>query len=60
MARPDLRNLDIYGEIGADLDRDDVEMGAMPDYREQYVAKLTERDAFAMILPDARLWRGTP
>jgi predicted O-linked N-acetylglucosamine transferase (SPINDLY family) len=57
--RPDLINLEIYGEIGAELDRDDVEMGAMADYREQYFAKLVERDAFAWIPPDRRLWRKT-
>jgi len=58
MRRPDLRNLDIYGDIGAELDRDDVEMGSVVDYREQYLEELAKRDGFAAIRPDARLWRG--
>jgi len=57
--RPDLANLSIYGEIGAELDRDDVEMGAVTDYRALYGARLAERDAFGMIRSDGRLWRGT-
>ncbi len=56
--RPDLANLDVYGEIGAALDQDDVEMGAAADYTTRYLDKLTERDAFCMLHPDARLWRG--
>lgn len=56
--RPDLSNLDIYGEIGAALDRDDVEMGAVEEYRGLYLRELAERDAFSMIREDRRLWRG--
>jgi predicted O-linked N-acetylglucosamine transferase (SPINDLY family) len=56
--RPDLSNLDVYGEIGAELDSDDVETGAVADYHDRYVAKLAERDAFSMIRDDSRLWRG--
>jgi predicted O-linked N-acetylglucosamine transferase (SPINDLY family) len=57
MRRPDLRNLDVYGEIGAELDHDDVEMGTAVDYREIYLAKLRQRDEFGLIPPDQRLWR---
>ncbi len=58
MPRPDLQNLDIYGEIGAEMDRDDVEIGAVPNYLELYSGQLAERDGFAAVPPDARLWRG--
>lgn len=57
IARPDLSNLDVYREIGAELDRDDVEMGAVADYRALYLEKLRERDAFCMLPDDRRLWR---
>jgi predicted O-linked N-acetylglucosamine transferase (SPINDLY family) len=56
--RPDLSNLEIYGEIGAELDQDDVEMAEADDYTGLYLAKLAERDTFGMIPPDRRLWRG--
>jgi len=55
--RPHLGNLDIYGAIGAELDRDDVEMGEAADYRDRYRAKLAEHDAFSVIRDDVRLWR---
>lgn len=58
LPRPDLRNVDVYAEIGAELDRDDVEMAAVPDYLDLYRRKLAERDTFAMVPPDNRLWRG--
>jgi predicted O-linked N-acetylglucosamine transferase (SPINDLY family) len=60
MPRPDLTNLEIYGEIGADIDRDDVEIGAASGYHARYTAALAERDAFGMIREDPRLWRGAP
>jgi len=56
--RPDLTNLDQYREIGAMLDRDDVEMSEVPDYRERYLEALADRNAFSMIQPDPRLWQG--
>jgi len=58
MPRPDLSNLDLYGEVGAELDHDDVEMGSAVDYREVYLAKLRQRDELCMIRDDARLWQG--
>jgi predicted O-linked N-acetylglucosamine transferase (SPINDLY family) len=58
MRRPDLGNLGIYREIGAELDRDDVELGAVADYRELYIEKLRDLEAFCMIREDRRLWRG--
>jgi hypothetical protein len=59
MPRPDLSNVEIYGEIGAGLDHDDVEMAGVDDYEGLYRGRLAERDTFGMIPPDRRLWRGS-
>ncbi|MBL8644788.1 MAG: hypothetical protein JNK21_12700 [Rhodospirillaceae bacterium] len=56
LPRPDLANLDIYNDIGVELDSSDVELLAVPDYNGLYRQKLAERDAFSMVPPDARLW----
>jgi predicted O-linked N-acetylglucosamine transferase (SPINDLY family) len=56
--RPDLANLDIYGEIGAELDQDAVEIGAVADFSALYLEQLQQRDAFCMLRADPRLWRG--
>lgn len=59
MPRPDLTNLDVYGEIGVALDQDDVELLAVPDYEERYRAELAKRDEYGYLPPDARLWSGS-
>jgi predicted O-linked N-acetylglucosamine transferase (SPINDLY family) len=56
LPRPDLRNLEVYNDIGVELARDNVEMLAVADYRERYEAKLAEKDAFWHLPPDNRLW----
>jgi predicted O-linked N-acetylglucosamine transferase (SPINDLY family) len=58
LPRPDLTNLDIYGEIGIELDRNDVELQTVADYRALYLHKLAEKHRFAAIPPDRRLWSG--
>jgi predicted O-linked N-acetylglucosamine transferase (SPINDLY family) len=52
---PDLRNLDIYYEIGAELDAD---MEALDEgaFRALYRDKLEAWNALAPIRPDARFW----
>jgi predicted O-linked N-acetylglucosamine transferase (SPINDLY family) len=60
MPRPNLSNLDIYGKIGARLDRNDIEMGSVAHYREMYQDALAEYDAFNMISNDWRLWTRGP
>ena len=54
---PDLRNLEIYHEIGVDLDLS----ASGPLTNEAYVAlyekKLAEWHSFYPIMPDDRLWR---
>ncbi len=55
---PDLRNLEIYDEIGTSLDRDDLEMMTVADYEELYRERLRERHAYAPVPFDVRLWPG--
>jgi predicted O-linked N-acetylglucosamine transferase (SPINDLY family) len=53
---PDLRNLDIYHEIGTELDLENIEDLNDEAYVAQYKQKLAERNAFYPIPPDERLW----
>jgi predicted O-linked N-acetylglucosamine transferase (SPINDLY family) len=56
LPRPDLTNVEIYNEIGIELDRDKVEMMTVANYHEQYLHKLAERHAFSPLPRDSRLW----
>ncbi|MEO5364439.1 MAG: tetratricopeptide repeat protein, partial [Magnetococcus sp. DMHC-8] len=58
LPRPDLANLEIYQEIGIELDNGGVGVADDARYRAQYQAKLRERDRYAFIRPDNRLWTG--
>jgi hypothetical protein len=53
---PDLRNLDIYHEIGLGLDLENIEALSDDDYARLYNEKLTEWHRCYPILPDGRLW----
>jgi predicted O-linked N-acetylglucosamine transferase (SPINDLY family) len=53
---PDLRNLDIYYEIGAELAAGGIEIEDDAAYRARYRAQLAALDDFAPLSPDARLW----
>ena len=55
---PDLRNLDIYYEVGAELAAQGIEFEDEEAYRARYRAELAALDAFAPLSPDARLWQG--
>jgi hypothetical protein len=57
MKRPDLSNLEIYGEIGTAPDHNEIYTATLADYRERYLAGLADHDAFSMIREDQRLWR---
>ena len=57
LPRTDLSNLDVYNDIGSELDRDDVEMMLVPDYNGLYRQKLAEQDSYAYLRPDNRLWK---
>ncbi|MCF3642566.1 glycosyl transferase [Rhizobium sp. TRM95111] len=53
---PDLRNLDLYYEIGADLVRNNSEYCDEPAYRQRYQKALAAWNDYAPIAPDIRLW----
>jgi predicted O-linked N-acetylglucosamine transferase (SPINDLY family) len=55
---PDLRNLDIYHEIGAGLELDSIDTLSNDAYLALYHEKLAEWDSVYPITPDARLWFG--
>lgn len=60
LPRPDLSNLDLYHDIGVDLDRDDREMLAEPDYHTLYERELERHDAICLVRADSRLWHAPP
>ena len=53
---PDLRNLDTYYEIGAELAAQGIEFEDDDAYRARYRTQLAALDDFAPLSPDARLW----
>ena len=57
---PDLRNLDVYHEIGLGLDLENIETLSDDAYRALYQEKLAEWHSAYPIEPDARFWRDTP
>jgi len=59
LPRPDLTNLDVYLDIGIELDQNDRDLLTVPNYTDLYQQKLAERDSFSLIRPDDRLWTGT-
>jgi predicted O-linked N-acetylglucosamine transferase (SPINDLY family) len=54
---PDLTNLDIYYEIGAELDLENIELLDERSYRSLYLERLAKWNACAAIPSDDRLWR---
>jgi predicted O-linked N-acetylglucosamine transferase (SPINDLY family) len=56
---PDLTNLDIYYEIGAELDLENIELLDEQSYRSLYIERLAKRNACAAISPDKRLWQAS-
>jgi predicted O-linked N-acetylglucosamine transferase (SPINDLY family) len=54
--QPDLTNLDVYYEIGAQLDLENIELLDEASYRSLYLERLTKWNAYAAIPPDKRLW----
>lgn len=54
---PDLRNLDIYYEIGASIVLENVEFRSERDYHQRYFEKLVEWNDYAPLERDSRLWR---
>lgn len=57
---PDLRNLEIYFQIGLSIDHEAVETGFRPDYEALYREGLARRHALEPLADDARLHRDLP
>ncbi len=55
LPRPDLKNLDVYLEVGAAFDHEEVEVQTIPDYHGWWRDKLNHRHRFRPIDPDRRL-----
>ena len=53
---PDLRNLDVYYEIGTELVAEHVEFVDGDAYRQRYRDKLVAWDDYARLAHDSRLW----
>jgi hypothetical protein len=53
---PDLRNLDVYYEIGAELVLANVEFEDDRAYRQRYLEKLAQWHDYAPLPSDSRLW----
>jgi len=55
LPRPDLANLDVYLEVGSQIDHEEVEVQSLPDYRAWWTSLLAERDRFRPVETDRRL-----
>jgi len=58
LPRPNLANLEIYNDIGVELDQDDVEMLTVTDYEDRYRQTLAYKSEFYHLCEDGRLWTG--
>jgi predicted O-linked N-acetylglucosamine transferase (SPINDLY family) len=56
LPQPDLRNLDVYLEIGIQNDCDKVEVLSIQDYTSWWQTRLSQRDAVRPFYPDDRFW----
>lgn len=56
LPQPDLTNMELYRDIGAELDHDAREFAFLPDYEEIYLNKMRELDGYYPIPADSRLW----
>ena len=57
-SQPDLTNLNVYYEIGAELDLENIELLDERSYRSLYLERLAKWNAYAEIPPDKRFWPG--
>jgi predicted O-linked N-acetylglucosamine transferase (SPINDLY family) len=59
LPRPDLHNLDVYLEVGSQIDHEVIEVQTMHDYRNWWLGMLAERHRFRPIEHDRRLVQDT-
>lgn len=57
---PDLRNLEVYHEIGLELDHENIETLSDSEYEALYAAKLAIWNETYPVAPDQRLWHAAP
>jgi len=60
LPRPDLTNLDVYLEIGNQVDHEEIEVQSIADYRSWWLERMTKRHGFRPIAQDRRFARGMP
>jgi hypothetical protein len=60
LPRPDLANLDVYLEIGNQVDHEEMEVQSIADYRSWWLERLVKRHSFRPIAPDRRFVQGMP
>jgi predicted O-linked N-acetylglucosamine transferase (SPINDLY family) len=53
---PDMRNLDVYYEVGAEIVAEHIEFEDDKSYRQRYLDKLEKWNSYEPLRPDARLW----
>ena len=53
---PDMRNIDIYREIGLEQDFETIELLDDNAYRELYRDRIADRNRLYPVFPDARMW----
>ena len=56
MDQPDLANLDVYLEVGSQVQHDEIEVQTIKDYHGWWLEKLAHRHKFRPIAPDRRLF----
>ena len=54
---PDLRNLDVYLEVGAETDHDAIEVLTVDDYKGWWRDRLAQRNDYRAVPSDDRLWK---
>lgn len=54
LPKPDLHNLEVYMEVGAQVRHDEIEVQAIDDYQGWWKSKLTQRSRYRPIMPDQR------
>jgi hypothetical protein len=55
LPHPDLRNLEVYLEVGNQVDHEELEVQSIDDYHGWWRGRLAQRDRFRPIAPDGRL-----
>ena len=58
LPRPDLANLDVYLEVGNQVDHEEAGGQSIADYRGWWLERLTKRHGFRPIAQDRRFAQG--